>query len=178
MLLTTPRLAIRELQIDDDWDGLYALYSDPDYQRFESPVLSKDQTLEKLEGYIQEAKSQPRTSYWLAVIVPPDDTLIGKIALRLNNSSIREWEIGWGIHPACWGRGFAPEAAKAMLELAFKHLDAHKVVAFCHANNRASIRVMEKIGMRREAWLRETRYLNGQWFDEYAYGILEKEYKE
>ena len=96
----------------------------------------------------------------------------------LINESIREWEIGWAIHPAQWGKGFATEAAHRMLEFAFSDLQAHRVVAFSHAENTASIQVMKKLNMRQEGSLRETRPWKNGWSDEVVYSILDREWKD
>ncbi len=64
-----------------------------------------------------------------------------------------------------------------MLELAFGALGAHRVEAYCNANNHASVRVMEKLGMQRDGHLRETRWWNGAWADEFVYSILEREWQ-
>jgi RimJ/RimL family protein N-acetyltransferase len=64
-----------------------------------------------------------------------------------------------------------------MLRFAFGELNAHRVVAFCHTDNLASARVMEKLGMARDGRLREVRWLNGHWWDEYVYSILERDWR-
>ena len=74
------------------------------------------------------------------------------------------------------GEGVWPEAASEVLRYAFKEMNAHRVVAFCHAENAASVRVMEKLGMQREGRLRETRRLNDAWCDERIYAILERDF--
>jgi RimJ/RimL family protein N-acetyltransferase len=81
------------------------------------------------------------------------------------------------IHPDDWGQGYAPEAARAVLALAFEQLKVHRVVAYCNALNIQSYRVMEKLGMRRDGWLRESLWWNGGWVDEFVYAILEREWQ-
>ncbi|OGO65815.1 MAG: hypothetical protein A2030_05000 [Chloroflexi bacterium RBG_19FT_COMBO_50_10] len=63
------------------------------------------------------------------------------------------------------------------MDWAFKELSVHRIVALCHADNTASVRVMEKLGMRQDGRLREARWLRGEWWDEYVYAILEREWK-
>ena len=86
-------------------------------------------------------------------------------------------EIGWAIGRPHQQRGYATEAARALLAHAFETLRCHRVVATCQPENVPSWRVMEKLGMRREAHfrqhlLRET----GEWWDEYFYALLAEEY--
>jgi RimJ/RimL family protein N-acetyltransferase len=84
-------------------------------------------------------------------------------------------ELGWGVHPAWWGRGFATESARAVMHWLFYRRGVDRVFARCNAENVGSWRVMEKLGMRREAHLREHRLLRGQRYDEFMYGILRRE---
>ena len=175
MHITTQRLALRELRASD-LDGLFALFGDAVYRQFEGGPLSREETRAELEKFIGWGQAQPRTRYAMAVVVPPDDVMMGTIHLRQLNDDIREWEIGWGMNRACWGQGYAPEAAREMLRFAFGELKAHRVTAFCHADNAASVRVMEKIGLRREGRLKQVRWLNGQWWDEYVYAMVEEDF--
>ena len=85
-------------------------------------------------------------------------------------------ELGWGVHPASWGRGFATEAARAVMRWLFDGRGVDRVFARCNAENAASWRVMEKLGMQREACLRQHRLLRGQRYDELIYGILRDEF--
>jgi len=175
MELVTPRLILRELR-HSDFEAIREYESHPEIQRYEQPVPDDEATRAWLEQSIRWAQQSPRTHYRWGITVQPDDTVRGHLSLALSFEEIREWEIGWTVHDACCGRGYATEAATAVLTYAFGELHAHRVVAFCNAANVASARVMEKIGMRRDGLLRETRWLNGAWADECVYAILEKEW--
>lgn len=175
MQLTTDRLILRELRLSD-FEALCAIESDPALFRYEPGPYTPEQTRSRLETTIEWAGDLPRKRYKFGITVKPDDRVIGRISLSEISTESREWEIGWTVARQEWGKGYASEAAKAVLHFAFTGLKVHRVIAFCHAENAASTRVMEKLGMRREAYLRETRWLNGQWYDELLYAILDKEY--
>ena len=86
--------------------------------------------------------------------------------------------IGYLIDPAHAGRGYATEIAAALLELAFNDLGLHRVTAGCFADNTASWRVMEKIGMRREQHgVRDSWHAELGWLDGYTYAILADEWR-
>lgn len=175
MELSTSRLKIREFQ-PDDFDALLEIDADPRVCRYEPAVLTADQIRYRLEGALEWANETPRRIYKLALTIPPDDRVYGRLTLKVSLPAIREWEIGWTLHPQVWGKGYASEGARALLGYAFSQLNAHRVVAFCHAENNASLRVMERIGMRCDGRLRETICLNGTWYDELVYAILEHEF--
>jgi RimJ/RimL family protein N-acetyltransferase len=86
-------------------------------------------------------------------------------------------EIGWAIGRLHQRRGYATEAARALLAHAFERLRCHRVVATCQPENLASWRVMEKLGMRREAHFHRGLFReNGEWWDEYFYALLAEEH--
>ena len=177
MELQTPRLVLREFR-PGDFDAMREYESRAETHRYEKVVIpSEEDTRRYLAESVAWAKQEPRTRYRLAITIQPNDDARGRISLLPTFPKIREWEIGWTVDWRFWGRGYATEAALEMLAFAFAALGAHRVVAFCNANNHASIRVMEKNGMQRDGHLRETLWWNGAWTDEFVYSILEREWE-
>lgn len=87
-------------------------------------------------------------------------------------------ELGWVIDPAHAGQGYATEAAAALLRICFEDLGLRRVTAQCFADNVASWRLMEKLGMRRETHtVRESLHRSGAWLDGLAYAILAEEWR-
>jgi [ribosomal protein S5]-alanine N-acetyltransferase len=171
MQLTTSRLMIRE-PVAEDFPAVFEIFGSADVRRFEGPPQTEAEVYAALVRAIQCGQSEPRTAFRPVITYREDGRVCGTISLRLNNSEINEWEIGWMLRQADWGKGIAAEAARAVLEFAFTQLEAHRVVAFCHAGNRQSVRVMEKIGMQYEGRLRQVRWINGAWHDEFVYAIV------
>ena len=112
----------------------------------------------------------------LAVIVKAKNQLIGHMPFAVFSERYRTREIGWVLDPRHHGQGYATEAALALLRHSFESLGLHRVVATCDPRNRASSRIMEKLGMRREAHFVKDVRLHGEWRDEYFYAILEEEW--
>ena len=174
MILETPRLILREFSADD-FEALYKIESRPETARFE-PEKSADDVRQYLEQAALQALVQPRVHYRFAITVRPDGSVRGLVGMARNIEMTRDWEIGWMVHPDEWGKGYASEAARRVLDFAFNELEAHRVIAFCDVENRASERVMQKLGMRREAHMRQTHLLRGEWRDELLYAVLESEW--
>ncbi len=93
--------------------------------------------------------------------------------------TVNSWQanIGYELAPEYRGEGYATEVAQAMLAFGFEELRLHRIWARCAAENAASYRVLEKIGMRRERFLREEKWMKGRWWDTLVYGILDHEWK-
>jgi RimJ/RimL family protein N-acetyltransferase len=194
MELTTPRLRLRPFRLAD-FEAVQAYENAAGMHLYEPPPPSAEAIrlyLAQEELWAQEATAAeltarnhanpeaaapivPNANAW-AVTIAPDDTARGQVKLRRLNSEIREWEIGWQIHPADWGHGYATEAARAVLAYAFNVCQAHRVAAFCHVDNLASVRVMQKLGMQQEGKLRATSWLHNAWHDEWVYAILDSDW--
>jgi len=175
MEINTPRLRLREFSTRD-YSALRDLDSRPEMHTYERELPDEVTTRHSLDEFLYNQQETPRTTYRFAITILPEDEVRGILKFSRQWEAIREWEIGWAVHPEFWGRGYAGEAARQIMDWAFTQMDVHRIVAFCHADNQNSVRVMEKLGMHRDARLRETRWLNGKWWDEYVYSILEREW--
>ena len=105
-----------------------------------------------------------------------DGAIVGDVMLRLEAVAHRGGEIGWVVHPDAGGRGVATEAAHGVLHLAFDHVGLHRVTARVDVRNDPSIRLAERLGMRREAHLKENEWFKGGWSDELDFALLEREW--
>jgi ribosomal-protein-alanine N-acetyltransferase len=175
MELHSQRLSLREFR-QNDFEAVREFESNPETHRYERAVPEVSATRAYIDRAVAWSRENPRSHYRLAVTLVPEDLVRGRVSLTLNNAEIREWEMGWAVHFRYWGNGYATEAARAVLGFAFGELRAHRVVAFCNALNTASTRVMDKIGMQPEGRLRETRWWNGGWADEFVYAILDRDW--
>jgi RimJ/RimL family protein N-acetyltransferase len=102
--------------------------------------------------------------------------LIGDLLLRWISAQDECGELGYVFHPAYGGRGYASEAAHAVLHLAFDDLRLHRVIARVDARNTASARLAARLGMRQEARLVENSRFTGEWSDELGFALLAREW--
>lgn len=87
-------------------------------------------------------------------------------------------ELGWCLDPAYAGRGYATEAVRALLRVCFEDLGLRRVTANAFADNVASWRLMERVGMRREVYtVKESLHRSGVWLDGIGYGLLADEWR-
>ena len=117
------------------------------------------------------------TAVTFAIDLQAESQLIGAIGLELNRRHERG-EMGYWIGTAYWGNGYCTEAAKAVLTYGFEVLGLHKIHALHMATNPASGRVMAKIGMSQEGFLKEHFKKWGTFTDYHEYGILATEYQD
>ena len=159
----TARLSLREF-VKSDFDAVHAYSSDPRVTRylFFGP---RDQqgTAEYLEGLLASQHERPRTRFELAVEEIASGRVIGACDLSLIERNVVD--LGYMLGAQDWGKGFATEIALALIDAAFFDLRADRVISTVDINNDASIRVLEKIGMRWEAVFRKHRRAKNRWWD-------------
>jgi RimJ/RimL family protein N-acetyltransferase len=182
MLIKTERLLLREFY-SDDWQAVHAYHNDPRYLRYYTIEAESEQEARRfVQGWVAQQAEAPRLNFQLAIALPESGLLIGNVGLRLrwlggHLTGSPQADIGYEVHPDYWGNGYASEAAQAMLDYGFGELGLHRIWAQCNAENRASARVLIKIGMRLEGVLREHDRFKGRWWDEEIYAILVHEWQ-
>jgi [ribosomal protein S5]-alanine N-acetyltransferase len=159
----TARLSLREF-VATDFAAVHAYSSDPRVTRylFFGP-RDEDSTAEYLEELLASQREQPRTRFELAVVEIASGKLIGACDLSLIEASVVD--LGYMLGAKQWGKGYATEIALALVDAAFFDLRAQRVISTVDVNNAASIRVLEKIGMRWEAVYRRHRRAKNRWWD-------------
>ncbi|MEA5602613.1 GNAT family N-acetyltransferase [Nostoc sp. UHCC 0252] len=177
MILETRRLLMREF-VEADCETVLAYQSDPLYLRYNYWThRTENDVFEFVQMFISEQKEQPRTKFQLAVVLKEENRLIGNCGIRVNDPEMREANIGYELNTQYWGQGYATEAAQAILKFGFEELGMHRIWSWCVAENVASVKVLEKIGMRREGHLLEKELIKERWYDNFLYAILEREWK-
>ena len=161
--VTTARLRLREF-VASDFDAVLAYSSDARVTRylFFGP-RDADSTTEYLEELLVSQRETPRTRFELAVEESDTGRLIGACDLSLIERNVAD--LGYMLELNAWGKGYATEIATSLLEAAFLQLRADRVISTVDVNNSASIRVLEKIGMRWEAIYRKHRRAKNRWWD-------------
>jgi RimJ/RimL family protein N-acetyltransferase len=173
----TERLVLRPFD-DDDLNALHDMQSRPDVARYLywSPRSRKEaaQSLqEKISCRSIEAEGDVLI---LAVTRSAGGPVIGDLMVRYASAAHQQAEIGYLFHPDAQGQGLATEAMRLVVDRAFAGLGLHRVYGRIDARNTASARVLERLGMRREAHLVENEWVKGEWTDEVVYGILADEW--
>lgn len=138
---------------------------------------------------LQEYRARFAASgYAITIVAEHNGQLIGDFMLRVENAWAQaevadraratQAELGWVLDPGHVGYGYATEAVRALLRVCFEDLGLHRVVAVCFVDNEASWRLMERVGMRREAYaVAESLHRSGRWLDTVSYAILAEEWK-
>jgi RimJ/RimL family protein N-acetyltransferase len=177
--LQTERLLLRPFAATD-FDALRTIHSNADVARYLywDPRTAAE-VREVLDRKVRStAIVAEGDNLSLAAVLRETGELIGDCSLHWVSAEHRQAEIGFIFHPAHHGHGFATEAAAALLALAFDELAVHRVIGRLEARNTASARVLQRLGMRKEAHLIENEYVKGEWQSEIVYALLDHEWRE
>ncbi len=142
-LIETERLRLRAMTADD-LDELIRLQEDPQVSRFMGRP-----SREWLEGWLRSSQAEwaERGHGRLAIVVRESGEFLGRTGLKYW-PQFEETEIGWALHPEARGRGYATEAARAVLRWGFERFpELPLITAMIQPENAASIAVAERLGM-------------------------------
>ena len=175
--LTTARLTLRELAVED-WRDARAIDADPEVTRYQSnDVTDEAGTRAYLERGVAGAQATPRRVYDLAITRTGEDRFLGRVGLRIERPDHRDGQLWFVLRRDHWRQGIVSEAAAALVDFGFSQLGMHRIWGDTDPRNTGSAGVMEKLGMRREAHLRENWWLGGEWCDSWIYAMLEQEWR-
>jgi RimJ/RimL family protein N-acetyltransferase len=146
-VIATDRLVVRPWRLDEV-DRFVEIYKRPEVVRWfpDAPVPDRQDGVERIKRYLAQLESDPRFGRW-AVVDRSSGLPAGTVILQPLPDGDGEVEIGWHLHPECWGRGFATEAARAVLARGFAS-GLPEVWAVTDLNNHRSAAVCGRIGMR------------------------------
>ncbi|WP_134324940.1 GNAT family N-acetyltransferase [Cumulibacter soli] len=169
--LETERLRLR-LHEPEDSTWLHRLYSQASVVRYllDEP-WSHDVAVERVSERLAKTDLDTDANA-LALVIEHDGEPIGDVLLWLVDADRRVAEIGWVLDPIHSGEGFAREAVRAVLQVAFDHYHLHRVAAQMDARNAASAKLAAAVGMRHEAHLRQDWWSKGEWTDTLVFGML------
>lgn len=177
MVLKTKRLILRDF-VESDWEAVLAYQQDPLYLRYyEWTSRTAEEVRDFIQMFLDQQKQEPRIKFQFALTLKETGQLIGNCGVRRDSAEAYEGEIGYELDPTFWSRGYATEAARAVLDFGFTHMNLHRISAFCVADNVGSAHVLEKLGMRQEGRLREHQYYKDRWWDTLMYAILYEEWQ-
>ena len=176
--ILTSRLLIRPFKAEDAED-LFEMLSNRDVYRFEpGKPLSRKQARQRALDCSQDP------AFW-AVVLQSEQKMIGRLYFnQIEPKHLQTWELGYIFNPAYHNQGYASESALALVQYGFAECSVHRVVAYCNPDNIPSWRVMEKVGMRREGYLRQNIFFrrdengNPAWQDSFDYGMLKDDLKK
>jgi RimJ/RimL family protein N-acetyltransferase len=175
ILLETPRLFIRGFR-NEDLGALVAYRSDPEVERYQ---MWQNYNETKGRELIEDNKHIDLSQggrFQLALEYKANATLIGDLYLRIDDSDKRLGEVGYTLSKHYQGQGLATEAMQALLNHCFTNLKMHRLSATADPRNTPSLKLLERLGFRQEAYFVKSLWFKGEWADDVVYGLLKDEW--
>lgn len=175
--MMTGRLLLRPLR-DRDAELVYRYRSIDEISCYQAWIpADRAEVREFIDKMSRIEPDTPGTWYQLAICLRESGELIGDCGLHFPAASDFEAEIGITLAPEHQGRGYAAEALGLLFEYLFESLQKHRVFCSVDPRNHASLRLMERAGMRKEAHFRKSLRIRGSWVDDVVYALLEEEWR-
>jgi RimJ/RimL family protein N-acetyltransferase len=163
---------LRQLR-NADWEAVHEWARREDVCRYQAwGPNSAEQTRSFVQAAVAAWSQRPQTRFVYAITL--DSRVVGNAELRLH--SHRQGEIAYTVNPELWGRGIATEAAGHLLVIGFTTNRLHRIFGTCDPRNRASGRVLTKVGMTYEGRMREALLIRDGWRDSDLYAALETDH--
>ena len=176
-VITTERVVLRWIS-EDDIDGLYEVFSDPQVMRYWSTVpLPNREAAADLQREIAAGNENNTMLKW-GLALRESNSVIGTTTLFNLNLDNGRAEIGYAMGRAHWGKGYMNEALRALVSHAFDVMNLRRLEADVDPRNAASIRTLERLGFQREGFLRERWHVNNEIQDAIFYGLLRREWED
>jgi aminoglycoside 6'-N-acetyltransferase len=174
----TERLVLRPFR-DSDLPSFLGYRSDPEVARYQS--WDTPYAVDEAAGLIAEMKAKmpgtPGQWYQIAIELKATGEHVGDCAFHISFDDSEQAEIGFTVARAFQGHGYATEAVKALLGYLFEVLHLRRVIATCDARNVRSARLLERLGLRREAHFVANVRFKGELGSEYLFAMLAWEWR-
>lgn len=176
VIFQTYRLTIRDFS-ESDLQIVHDLVQEPEVYKYQHwGPNTKEDTTNFIKMCVGQQSEVPRRSFEMAITMTETKELLGAIGIRVR--SYNKSDIGYWVRKDMWGEGIATEATHGLLKFGFNNLGLNKISATASPENLGSVRVLEKVGMKKEGYLKDDMLVRGEYRDSLLMAILEKEFRQ
>ncbi|MEL6836511.1 MAG: GNAT family protein [Bacteroidota bacterium] len=176
MIAETSRLLLRPVVLTDK-KAMFAYRSDAQANQYQGWV---PKSMEEVASFIQKQPQTfnlPDSWFQLAIVHQESERMIGDLGVHFTGSQNKQVEVGFTLDKDYQGQGYAREAVTRLIDYLFGELGKHRITASIDPKNLPSIKLVERLGLRKEAHFKESLYFKGEWVDDIIYAMLQWEWK-
>jgi RimJ/RimL family protein N-acetyltransferase len=177
MILETKRLILRPIALDDKYE-IFEYRSDEESNKYQGWIPKTIADVESFIGKISTKINEAETWFQFVIIEKETHKIIGDLGVHFFDSENKQVEIGCTLNKDFQNIGYATESVKRVIDYLFNELNKHRIIASIDPDNKSSIRLVERIGFRKEAHFVESLLINGKWVDDLIYALLEKDWEK
>ncbi|MDR2084477.1 MAG: GNAT family N-acetyltransferase [Bacteroidales bacterium] len=174
--METERLIIRPIKLDDKTE-VFEYRSDTEANKYQGWI---PQTVEDVETFIKKTSfriNEQGTWFQYVILRKDDQKIIGDIGIHFFDAQNKQVEIGCTLNGKFQHAGYAAEAMREVINYLFKVLEKHRIIASIDHDNVSSIRLVERLGFRKEAHFVRSLFVNGKWVDDVIYAVLNENWE-
>jgi RimJ/RimL family protein N-acetyltransferase len=176
IMIETSRLILRPIRPEDS-HAVFEYRSDALTNRFQGWIPTSVKEVEDFIVKNPKNINDPGSWYQMSVIMKTSNELIGDVGIHFMDADNFQCEIGCTLNKEFHSQGYAEEALSATIDHLFKKLHKHRIIASIDPENKPAIKLVERLGMRKEGHFKESLFIGGKWFDDITYAILAREWK-
>ncbi len=172
-MIETERTCLRPIALKDNKDIL-SYRSDSETNKYQGWI---PKTLNDVNAFISKNPDEfntPETWFQLVIVEKGSDLIIGDVGIHFIDN--HQSEIGCTLRKIYHGKGFATETLTAVIDHLFAILNKHRIVVSIDPENTDSIRLVERLGFRKDAHLKKSLLIDGEWVDDIVYAVLKTEW--
>ncbi|MBI5403891.1 MAG: GNAT family N-acetyltransferase [Ignavibacteriae bacterium] len=177
MILETERLIIRPITPDDK-NEVFEYRSDRETNKYQGWIPATVSDVETFIGRVSKQINEPETWFQFVIIKKETKKIVGDLGIHFFGSENKQAEIGCTLNKDFQNKGYATESVKRVIDYLFKDLNKHRIITSIDPENINSIRLVERIGFRKEAHFVESLLINKKWVDDLMYALIEKDWEE
>jgi RimJ/RimL family protein N-acetyltransferase len=177
MILETERLIIRPIHIDDARE-VFLYRSDVEANKYQGWIPESPNDVKKFIAKVSAQINEPETWFQFVLIHKQSKKLIGDIGVHFFGSENAQAELGCTLNKKFYSHGFAQESLRKVIGYLFVELNKHRIITSIDPENTPSIRLVERIGFRKEAHFIESIFIRGKWVDDIVYAMTKKDWEK
>ena len=175
MIFKTERLLIRPINLEDQ-KAIFEYRSNKTTNQYQGWI---PEYINDVVTFIKKSAKEinhPNTWFQFVIILKDHQKIIGDLGIHFLSDN-KQVEIGCTLNTDFQNKGYATESLTSIIDYLFKDLKKHRITSSIDPDNTNSIKLVERIGFRKEAHFVESILINGKWVDDLIYALLEKEWK-
>ena len=175
-MIDTKRTILRPIEVKDN-EQIFSYRSDSETNKYQGWI---PKNLKEVNEFISKNLiefNRPESWFQLVIIEKELDKIIGDIGVHFIDSENHQCEIGCTLNKNHHGKGFAIETVSAVVDYLFHELNKHRITASIDTDNTNSIKLVERLGFRKEAHFKQSLLIDDKWVDDIIYAILNSEWK-
>nr|WP_321452595.1 GNAT family N-acetyltransferase [uncultured Carboxylicivirga sp.] len=175
MKIATKRLIIRPLLLSDK-EAVFEYRSDKETNKYQGWIPDTIRDVELFIAKIAKQINQPETWFQCVMIEKKSEKIIGDVGIHFMGEENLQVELGCTLNKHFQSKGYATEAVEAVMDYLFNQLDKHRIIASIDPENSNSIKLVERIGFRKEAHFVKSLFINGKWVDDVVYAMIQSDW--